>query len=329
MRVHERKVYKPRRLHLERDFKQLYRFKNENVEWLSEHFIGENGETRGGALSSEDKMKIFLRYVADPGFQVGVGEDIGVHQSTISRTVNFVASKISEKSHLWIKFPEDINHAKTKWRRRFSFPSAIGALDFMHVRITKPHVHGDEYINRKGFPSINIQATCDSDEWFSSVDIQWPGSVHDSRVWRNSAVCEVMHRTSNAVLLADEGYGVAPWLMTPYRQPNAPHELAYNQLLTTERCTIERCFGQLKRRFPNGIRVSLERIPKLILSCFVLHNISKYLKDEDEFDDDDDINEEHEDDDDGDNDYNDPDVVRDRGRRKRDEIAHLIYNNMQ
>nr|CAH7725737.1 unnamed protein product [Callosobruchus chinensis] len=38
-------------------------------------------------------MKIFLRYVADPGFQTGVAEDIGVSQGTVSLTVKYVAQK--------------------------------------------------------------------------------------------------------------------------------------------------------------------------------------------------------------------------------------------
>ncbi|KAJ8932433.1 hypothetical protein NQ318_023651 [Aromia moschata] len=47
----------------------------------------QSGERRGGAICNVDKMKIFLRYVGDPGFQTGVGEDIGVHQTSVSKVV--------------------------------------------------------------------------------------------------------------------------------------------------------------------------------------------------------------------------------------------------
>ena len=33
-------------------------------------------EKRGGTLSNKQKMEVFLRYVGDPGFQIGVGKDI-------------------------------------------------------------------------------------------------------------------------------------------------------------------------------------------------------------------------------------------------------------
>ncbi|CAA9998988.1 unnamed protein product [Nesidiocoris tenuis] len=107
MQVRSAKVYKERRSCRVSEFKKLFRFEEENVKWISDHFLGPEIETRGGALSPEQKMKTFLRYLADPGFQVGVGEDVGVHQSTVSRTVEFVSNKIVEKADLWIKFPRN------------------------------------------------------------------------------------------------------------------------------------------------------------------------------------------------------------------------------
>ncbi|KAJ4433356.1 hypothetical protein ANN_15615 [Periplaneta americana] len=127
----------------------------------------ETQERRGGALSSEMKMKIFLRYMADPGFQSGIAEEMGIHQTTVSKTVISVSKKIMEKANIWIKFPlslQDITAAKAEWLQKFNFPSAIGVMDCTHVRIPKPTQHGDEYVNRKGFASINLQATCNAKE---------------------------------------------------------------------------------------------------------------------------------------------------------------------
>jgi hypothetical protein len=55
----------------------LFRFPDENVQWIAEHFLGnEDEETRGGALSSVMKMKILLRYVADSGIKNKVIQSI-------------------------------------------------------------------------------------------------------------------------------------------------------------------------------------------------------------------------------------------------------------
>lgn len=78
------------------------------------------------------------------------------------------------------------------------------------------------------------------------LDVQWPSSTQDSRIWKTSEICVVMRRnTQRALLLADEGYGIEPSLMTPYRNPNTLQETQCNNLLKKERGCIELYFGQL------------------------------------------------------------------------------------
>lgn len=279
------KQYMPRLSTPNRDFKLLYRFEENNVQWLADRFLGIGEETRGGALSSLHKMKIFLRYLSDPGYQTGIGQELGVSQATVSRTVSTVVESIIAHANEWIKFPTtnaEIVEAKQSWQQKFTFPTAIGVIDCTHIGILKPKVHGDEYVNRKGKCTLNVQATCDANEMFTSVDVSWPGSVHDSRIWKNSQVCLKLRSKSNAVLLGDDGYGIEPCLMTPFPNPSSPAEVKYNRLFKKERVIIERCFGQLKRRFPilqYVCRVKFENVPKVIVACFVLHNIGKCLRD--------------------------------------------------
>lgn len=81
----------------------------------------------------------------------------------------------------------------------------------------------------------------------------------------------------------DEGYGITPYLMTCFKGPITEPEKTFNKLHKKERVIIEQSFGQLKQRFPilyNKIRISTERIPCLIGSCFVLHNVANYLKED-------------------------------------------------
>ncbi|CAH1972619.1 unnamed protein product [Acanthoscelides obtectus] len=69
----------------------------------------------------------------------------------------------------------------------------------------KPNRYGDGYINRKGKPTLTVQATCDAREMFTSVDVSWPGSEHDSRIWRNSQTRSQPINKANVVLLDDDG----------------------------------------------------------------------------------------------------------------------------
>jgi hypothetical protein len=97
---------------------------------------------------------------------------------------------------------------------------------------------------------------------------------------RNRAIKE---NTSHAVLLADEGYGLAPWLMIPFRNPLTQEQQSYNKLHCRQKGITERCFGQLKQRFPilwNKMSLASEQIPSIVCCCFVLCNIANCLGDE-------------------------------------------------
>lgn len=64
------KIYKNHRDAVARNFKELYRFEERNINFLIREFLPEYHETRGGAVTNYQKLKSFLRYVGDPGFQV-------------------------------------------------------------------------------------------------------------------------------------------------------------------------------------------------------------------------------------------------------------------
>ncbi|CAH2008615.1 unnamed protein product [Acanthoscelides obtectus] len=197
-------------------------------------------------------MKICLRYLGDTGYQQGIGQELAVSQATVTWTVDRAVNSIGAQSNEWIKFPttnHELMEAKRIWQSMYKFPTAIGEIDCTHIGILKPNRHRDEYINRKGKPTLNVQATCDAREMFTSVDVSWPGSVHDSRIWRNSQTRSQVMNEANVVLLGDDGYDIEPCLMTPFRNPTPGAEINDNKLLKQERVIIERCFGKLKRRF--------------------------------------------------------------------------------
>ncbi|KAK7870302.1 hypothetical protein R5R35_003695 [Gryllus longicercus] len=115
-----------------------------------------------------------------------------------------------------------------EWQEGYSFTAAILAVDCTHILIRRPHIHGDEYENRRGHHILNVQATCNAKEKFTNIDVSWPRSVHDARIWRNFSVCRVMSNQANTLLFGDSGYHIVPWLMTPYQNPNTPEQTAFN-----------------------------------------------------------------------------------------------------
>ena len=86
----------------------------------------------------------------------------------------------------------------------------------------------------------------------------------------------------NGILLGDNGYGLQPFLIVPFLTPQNQGEEYYNHVHKKARCTIERSFGQLKRRFfclGSTVRIKLDRIPAVITACVYLHNMAKNLQD--------------------------------------------------
>ena len=68
--------------------------------------------------------------------------------------------------------------------------------------------------------------------------------------------------------------------MTPNVNPNTPEHNRYNIAHTKTRNVIERAFGVLKMRFrcldttAGKLMFSPERSCKIILACFILHNMA-------------------------------------------------------
>ena len=75
-----------------------------------------------------------------------------------------------------------MNLYKDKW----GFPSCAGAIDGTHIPIQAPPENHTDYVNRKGYHNVIMQAVIDARYLFRDVVIEWPGSVHDARVLSNS-----------------------------------------------------------------------------------------------------------------------------------------------
>ncbi|XP_052261316.1 putative nuclease HARBI1 [Dreissena polymorpha] len=103
------------------------------------------------------------------------------------------------------------------------FPQVVGVVDGTHIRIQAPSANEDDYVNRKGFHSLNVQMICDATFRFVDVVAKWPGSVHDSRIFRESAIRQRFERGEiDGLLLGDSGYGCKRYLMTPYQNTDSP-----------------------------------------------------------------------------------------------------------
>lgn len=65
------------------------------------------------------------------------------------------------------------------------FPKVLGCIDGTHIALKVAKEDQHVYRNRKGYDSLNVQAICNASNEITQLTVKWPGSTHDSFMWRN------------------------------------------------------------------------------------------------------------------------------------------------
>ncbi|XP_052790018.1 putative nuclease HARBI1 isoform X2 [Mya arenaria] len=201
---------------------QRYRFDMNGILYL-EQLIG-NGITpkvnRNNAISARQKILITLRYLATGPIQLNDSDLHKVSQPTVSRVLTRVIDVLSSPDIVkqFIRFPtmdDQFRRNSLQFQGIARFPNVIGVIDGTHIGIKAPHEHEEVFVNRKG------------------VHARWPGSVHDSRVLRESGLIELFEggHANGYYLLGDSGYPAKRWLLTPYLAPQNATEEGYNRVI--------------------------------------------------------------------------------------------------
>lgn len=240
------------------------------------------------------RVAIYLYYIADESRMRKIANAFGISKSTASVIIRQVAAAISCTMAHYIQLPETEEEVKEKvtgFYNDHGFPQCIGAIDGTHVGIRRPKENSTDYINKNNNFSLNIQAICDHRYRFMNVVIQWPGSVHDSRMFANSAVNTMLKTGAipccpaellpgeEAVpicIIGDPAYPLLPYLMTEYSGGGSnTQEQFYGYRLSSARMVIECSFGRLKGRFAclrGNVDINMSDLPTFLHSVFIMHN---------------------------------------------------------
>ncbi|XP_039663782.1 putative nuclease HARBI1 [Perca fluviatilis] len=287
---------------------ERYRFCGDGICYLC-RLLGpkiQHRTSRSHALTIPQTVCIGLRFFASGIFLYAVGDAENLSKATVCRSIRQMYLVLKGFLNIFITFP---GHKRTcfikeefykiaggpnmnyRLQNRVTFtvghyslfcvtgfPNVIGAMDCTHIRIKRPSgVHEGDFVNRKSYHSINVQMICDADCTFSNVEAKWPGSVHDSRVFRASTIFQRLSQGEYAgVLLGDKGYACQPFLLTPFADPQTAAQHTYNLAHARSRARIEMAFGLLKSRFQclHHLRVTPERACDITVACTALHNIA-------------------------------------------------------
>lgn len=228
----------------------------------------------------EERLLIFLWYMASLDKYAAIDDRFGVSESTASyairNLISFIHDYLLSIIILW-PTPEEQQEMKDMYMDLKKFPGVVGMIDGTHISIKKPSIRGIDYCNRKD--SIVLQAVVREDLRFTNIFAGFPGKVHDARVLRQSplfqngsALCGDGH------LLGDSAYPNMSWLLTPFRDTGrlTNVQLHYNYTHSSIRITVERAFGLLKGRFTRLQHINqneMEGIVQTVVTGCILHNI--------------------------------------------------------
>jgi hypothetical protein len=216
--------------------------------------------------------------------------------STLSGSLWDVVHSINIHFREEIQFPQGnrLSNVMCDFEEFCGLPAVAGAIDGSHIHIRKPYLGPEDhfYFKSSGY-SIQMQAVVDRHKRFLDVAVGMPGSTHDSRMLRQSALYE---RAENGTLfdpnlnvegfspflLGDAGYSLKKWLMTPYRDgpgragQRSVLERLFNRKLSRGRSVVENAFGILKQSFRELLDITdlhVTFVPDVVIYCCLLHNV--------------------------------------------------------
>jgi len=253
------------------------------------------------AILPKHRLALTLYYLASTAEYRTVANLFGVSTAFVCLCIRDVCEAIRKRLMKIINFPHGDNLVKViREYEEWGFPMFAGAIDGTHIPIIAPKEGHIDYVNRKRYHSIIMQAVVDSNYLFRDIVVGWPGSVHDARVLANSDFFkkannnllfsridhkEICDQEIPPLILGDPAYPISSWLMKPYpEKSNTPKiEQVFNYHLSRTRMTVENTFGRWKgrfRRFTKRVDMEVCNVITIVVASCILHNICEAQKNE-------------------------------------------------
>ena len=226
----------------------------------------------------------------------------GTSRSVVCDATHRVAAALAAAAPQFIKLPTSAEEIEFLARMSAQLlRDCVGAphlplsVDGSHIGVPMgDHNAGHiDWKNRKGAYSVILQGVVDYSSRFRSVQVGWPGSVHDARVFRNSAFGRASldgtlfrgltvklpdSTVLNYSTVGDAAYPRSVCVHKPHTATGAlsDPEQWHDYVITVQRNPSERGFGRLKGRWRTlrtRAEYKLSDIPTIVIACCVLHNI--------------------------------------------------------
>ena len=148
-------------------------------------------------LPPEKILALGLYRLGHGNSYVTIGPSFNVGKATAIEAVQDVVEALYEIRNEYIKFPEteaETVAATGTFAELSELPNIVGAIDGSHVKIKAPKDSAVDYFSRYQQHDFIIQAVVNGRKLFLDFACGYPGSMHDARVLRRSAIFERAER---------------------------------------------------------------------------------------------------------------------------------------
>lgn len=178
------------------NFRKHFRLSKETFQEIVREIgpeIAKEERTKGKRpLTVEKQILICLWYVCNTTSMREIALLFGLSTSTVFECINSVCGALCTIRSRVIAWPDaDRQEAISQnFELESRIPGLVGAIDGTHIALNGIPEGDVDYINRKGYPSLQLQVVVDDLRLFTDTYVGWLGSTHDARVFRNSTFCE-------------------------------------------------------------------------------------------------------------------------------------------
>ncbi|KAI4459404.1 e3 ubiquitin-protein ligase uhrf-related [Holotrichia oblita] len=153
---------------------------------------------------------------------------------------------------------ERIHKTQNLFQQLANVTNVVGAVDGTFVPIKTPKNDPEVCKTRKCNYAITLQATCDPKLKIIYCFVGYPGSVSDTRIFRNSDLYLNVNNNyqryfpnDESFIIGDRAYPLLQWCIPPYidRGNLTPSRRFFNTKISQTRQVIERTFALLIGRF--------------------------------------------------------------------------------
>jgi hypothetical protein len=170
-----------------KDCYDMFRMHRPSFDALHDTLVGNYGFKGSTRMCSEEALGMFLWTLGSPQSFSQVHNRFERSKETINRKfaemlyyVNLLAGDIIK--------PIDPQFPTVHERLRDSrfTPHFNGAIDGTHILVTMPADDMVNHVGRLGYSMQNVMNVCDFDLRFTSIVAGWPGSIHETRIFKDT-----------------------------------------------------------------------------------------------------------------------------------------------